>query len=262
MESMPDTQTTKYPMLAFSGRMCSGKDFTAIKAGYHCVSIAEPLYRLASHYMGSSDKKIPEVRAFMQALGAWGRGEQGPEMVAGLTKEKISLEVRARGAEITGLPSVEWENFGTCKEFWLSSAASVAKKMAADGKKVSITNARFPEELGELKRKGFLHVHVVCSEAARLSRAGRPYNPLIDEDTTEKMAIDFNEKIASSGPSALAPSVVVWSDEATRPNPGMLTVQSFARLAPSFSRPQQLLSPSASAPVRSRSVSREQSLRP
>jgi hypothetical protein len=237
--------------------MCSGKDYSAIKAGYHCVSIAEPLYRLAAHYMGTSDKKIPEVRAFMQALGAWGRGESGPDAVAGKTREEISSEVRTRGSEITGLASVDWSKFGTRKEFWLSSAASVAKKMADEGKKVSITNARFPEELEELKKQGFLHVHVVCSEAARLSRAGRPYNPLIDEDTTEKMAIGFNEKLAASGPASLSPSVVVWSDEGPRPHQAMLTVQSFARLAASFSRPPQLLSPSATVPAHSHSVSRE-----
>lgn len=262
MSGMPGNQTTKYPMLAFSGRMCSGKDFSAIKASYHCVSIAEPLYRLASHYMGTSDKKIPEVRAFMQALGSWGRGEAGPNSAAGRTREEISAEVRTRGAEITGLSSVEWEKFGTKKEFWLASAASVARKMAADGEKVSITNARFPEELEELKRQGFMHVHVVCSEAARLSRAGRSYNPLIDEDTTEKMAIGFNEKISESGPAALSPSVVVWSDDAPRPHRDMLTVQSFVRLAASFSRPPQLPSPSATVPSLPRSASREQSPRP
>lgn len=263
MEKMPEARTTKYPMLAFSGRMCSGKDYCAIKAGYHCVSIAEPLYRLASHYMGTSDKKNPEVRAFMQALGAWGRGEEGPSAAGGKTREEVFNEVRVRGAEITGLASVEWEKFGTKKEFWLSSAASVAKKMAAAGERVSITNARFPEELEELKSQGFMHVHVTCSEAARLSRASRPYNPLIDEDVTEKMAIGFNEKISESGPAALAPSLVVWSDEVARPHRDMLTVQSFARLAASFSRsPLPSPSPSATVQVRSRSVSREQSPRP
>ncbi len=249
-------------MLAFSGRMCSGKDYTAIKAGYHCVSIAEPLYRLATHYMGTSDKKIPEVRAFMQALGAWGRGEEGPSEVAGRTREEISDEVRARGAQITGLESVRWGDFGTRKAFWLSSAAEVSKKMADEGKKVSITNARFPEELEELKRQGFLHVHVVCSEAARLSRAGRPYNPLIDEDATEKMAIGLNEDIAASGPAALSPSMVVWSDDAPRPHQGMLTVQSFVRVAASFSPPPQLPAASPIAPAQHRPVSPERSQLP
>lgn len=249
-------------MLAFSGRMCSGKDFTAIKAGYHCVSIAEPLYRLALHYMGSSDKKIPEVRAFMQALGAWGRGEEGPDSAAGKSREEIAAEVRTRGAEITGLGSVDWEKFGGRKEFWLASAAAVAKKLASEGKKVAITNARFPEELDELKRQGFLHIHVSCTEAARLSRAGRPYNPLIDEDATEKMAIDLNEKIAEGGPAAISPSVVVWSDEAPRPHPGMATVQSFVRLVSSFGNPPQLPARSSISQEPRRSASREQSPRP
>ena len=253
---MDKKETRDYPMLVFSGRMCSGKDYTAIKAGYQCISIAEPLYRLAAHYMGSADKKIPEVRAFMQALGAWGRGEKGPDSIVGKGREDISEEVRTRGAEITGLNSVAWEEFGTKKGFWMSSAASVAKKMASAGEKVAITNARFPEELDALRSQGFRHVHVICSEAARLCRASRPYNPLIDEDATEKMAIGFNEMVQESGPSALPSTVVVWSDEEPRPHPEMITVQSFARLAASFANPQPLPSPVSTVPTPARQVSR------
>lgn len=217
-------------MLVCSGRMCSGKDYVALAAGYRCISIAEPLYRLASFYLNTSDKKIPEVRAFMQALGAWGRGEDGPPSCSGRTREQVSREVRDKGAEMTGLSEVKWAEYGTTKTFWLSSAARVAETLAEKGDNVAITNARFPEELDELKRRGFRHVHVMCTEASRLNRAGREYNPAIDEDTSERMAIDLNERVYNGGAGALPGSAVVWSDYEPAPHPGLISVQSFVQL--------------------------------
>jgi hypothetical protein len=207
--------------------MCSGKDYVAIKAGYHCVSIAEPLYRLSAFYLGTNDKKIPEVRSFMQALGAWGRGEEGPPSGSGLSREQVFDQVRRDGAKMTGLTEVDWKEFGTKKTFWLSSAATVAEKLGEGGKKVAITNARFPEELEELKSRGFKHIHVMCTEASRLNRAGRPYTPAIDEDATEQMAIGLNEKVYKNGAAALPDSTVVWSDHDPVPYKGLVTVQSF-----------------------------------
>jgi hypothetical protein len=207
--------------------MCSGKDFVALKAGYHCVSIAEPLYRLASFYLGTNDKKIPEVRAFMQTLGAWGRGEDGPDSCSGVSREQVYSEVRMAGGKMTGLSEVDWKNFGTRKTFWLNSAAAVAENLAEGGQKVAITNARFPEELEELKNRGFRHIHVMCTEASRLNRAGRPYTPAIDENVTEEMAIKLNEKVYQHGASALPDSTVVWSDHDPVPYEGLVTVQSF-----------------------------------
>lgn len=217
-------------MLVCSGRMCSGKDYVAIKAGYECVSIAEPLYRLASFYLGTKDKKIPEVRAFMQALGAWGRGEEGPEAAGGLSRDKVFSDVRNSGAKMTGLNAVDWENFGTKKTFWLNSAADVAEKLAGEGVKVAITNARFPEELTELKQRGFRHIHIMCAEMARLNRAGREYNPSIDEDATEQMAIGLNEMVQAKGGKAVEGGVVVWNDQEPIPHKDLISTQSFVQL--------------------------------
>lgn len=202
----------------------------AIKAGYECVSIAEPLYRLASFYLGTKDKKIPEVRAFMQALGAWGRGETGPDSAGTLSREKVFSDVRNSGAKMTGLDAVDWENFGAKKTFWLGSAADVAEKLAGEGVKVAITNARFPEELEELKRRGFRHIHIMCSEAARMNRTGREYNPAIDEDSTEKMAIGLNEIVQEKGGKAVEGGVVVWNDQGPIPHKDLISTQSFVLL--------------------------------
>jgi len=226
--------------------MCSGKDYVAIKAGYECVSIAEPLYRLASFYLGTKDKKIPEVRAFMQALGAWGRGEAGPESAGGHSREKVFSDVRNSGAKMTGLDAVDWENFGTKKTFWLNSAADVAEKLAKSGIKVAITNARFPEELTELKKRGFRHIHIMCTEVARMNRTGREYNPAIDEDTTERMAINLNELVISKGGKAVEGGTVIWNDHEPIPYKDLVSTQSFVQMDAALMSKLQRAKPSIS----------------
>lgn len=244
-------------MLVCSGRMCSGKDYVAIKAGYECVSIAEPLYRLASFYLGTKDKKVPEVRAFMQALGAWGRGEEGPDSAGGIPREKVFSDVRNSGAKMTGLDAVDWENFGTKKTFWLNSAADVAEKLAGQGVKVAITNARFPEELEELKNRGFRHVHVMCTEAARLNRAGREYNPSIDEDTTEKMAIGLNDIVREKGGKSAGNGIVVWNDLEPIPYKDLVSTQSFVQMDAALTSKLERAK-SAISPFRKETKTREQ----
>jgi len=238
-------------MLVCSGRMCSGKDYVALKAGYECVSIAEPLYRLASFYLGTKDKKIPEVRAFMQALGAWGRGEEGPAEAGGISKEKVIKDVKNAGGKMTGLTAVDWENFGTRKTFWLNSAADVAEKLAGEGIKVAITNARFPEELEELKKRGFQHIHIVSTEVARLARAGREYIPEIDENSTELMAMQLNDAVKKNGAEGVQGGIAIWNDLEPIPYPGLITVQSFvqmdASLTSKLERAKPSISPSHSA---------------
>lgn len=217
-------------LLVCTGRMCSGKDHLALKAGYTCVSIAEPLYRLAKYYLGTDDKKKPEVRGFLQTLGAWGRGEETKtDSVKEQGKEDVVKNIREKGGEMTGMQTIDWGQFGKKRSFWLEAAAKHARDDAMAGKKVAITNARFKEELETLKQMGFHHVHVLCSEEERIKRAGRNYSKDIDEDVTEKMAIELNAEILQRGIQAAGGAVVVWSENTKPPVKGILTVQTFLR---------------------------------
>lgn len=212
-----------------TGRMCSGKDYVAEQAGYTVYGIADPIYKLTERDLGTSDKSEPGVRAHMQKIGAWGRGEVSEKYP--LTEERAEYvsNVWDYADEITGMGTYElWQQFGS-SDFWVQLLHLRTK--AAPEPKIAITNGRFPEEINFFTSHQYDHYHVMCTEQTRRSRLeekGEPYDPEADSDITEALAAELDMIVDGEVPSTdeslytdLSPSIiedvaswrtVIWND--------------------------------------------------
>ena len=210
-----------------TGRSNSGKDFVTVGVlGARPISIAEPIYKVVTHYLGDCDRKNPEVRRFMQLIGLWGRGLdsniEGETACCGVAQTRLISDLRENGAQITGMPDYPWPTFGSpsSQSFWIDGAAQRALSVAKTGEKVAITNARFPDELSKLTALGFTHIHVACSENTLFKRRGYGADIRIDGDITEKMAKEMDASLRAGQPIA---GIAVWNDDSCpAPSPTMI----------------------------------------
>ena len=211
--------------IAFSGRLRAGKDFTAAQSGLSIVGFADPIYVLCKAYLGTADKAVPGVRAFMQAVGQWGWGAINEKY--SLTAERVMWvdKVRKEGADIfrneSKFQNINWDNYGRIKSFWvdimLNRPDMRDQTYAKTG--VGIVNARFDHEFAPLLAAGFRHFHVQCNEETRRSRIEH-YDPVADTDTSEQMAIRLDRECPDAN--------VIWND--TQPQPAgrsLWTVEGF-----------------------------------
>lgn len=215
-------------MFVFSGQLCAGKDHVAEKAGLLPISIAEPIYRISEHYLGTSDKTIPEIRRFLQVTGLWGRGG-GSDVkdCCGVSSETMQEELWTRGAEITGM-NMPWADFAKDKDFWLKGTVTRAMHELAQGKSIAVVNARFDNEINMLRAAGAKHYHVMCDETNRRERMKRPFDAKIDMEGTEKMAYELTQRVLTTGVKSIAAEGAIWNDQKTPcPIPGALTVEDF-----------------------------------
>jgi len=197
-----------------TGRMRVGKDYTSEMLGLTVLPLAEPLYEICAALLGSCDKEQPAHRQFLQMLGAWGRGEEKAdepsfptqgEVTRRLTKEPETL-LSPKHTSI----GIKWDNFGR-PGFWLDIALLKAEAFARENPNtpISVPNGRFDNEVRAFTKLGFLHLHVRCSEQARLERLGPQHNPSSDKDITEAYGQYLDETMF--GPT------VIWNDH--RPIP-------------------------------------------
>jgi hypothetical protein len=203
-------------LVALTGRARAGKDHIAKILGLQTLSIADPLYEICSHFLGSCNKDLPQHRRFLQLLGAWGRGERtkGPENLP--NRKQITKEIRkfpeivapTTFAETKG--KVNWDKFGRNAGFWLEITKARVQNMLKNAKKegkplkLAIPNIRFTNELRAFEKLGFLHLHIVCSEKTLKSRRGKGVNTKNDNDITEAFAKKLDLKMV--GPQ------VIWND--------------------------------------------------
>lgn len=231
-------------MYAFSGQLCSGKDHVAENAGLKPVSIAEPMYRIAEHYLGTSEKSIPHVRKFLQVTGMWGRAESSGGECCGVGYKQMCHDMWQAGRQITGM-DMAWDDFGRDKDFWLKGTVVRALGEVSRGHRIAVTNGRFENELDMLQQAGFQHFHIMCDETSRRERMGRAFDPAIDMEGTERMAYDYTVRALKDGVKSIPGDGVVWNDSKPSPIPGTLTVAEFtervtAQSSASHKEPQVL----------------------
>jgi len=157
--------------IVLTGRRRAGKDYVAEKNGYTILGFADPMYRLAEHFIGSSDKEDPGVLEFIYKLGAWGRGEVSERYPLSPERGRITEEIRNCGWGITDIPGA-WEDFGRAEDFWIGVLERRVKHwLEGPQGGIAIPNARFPEEINRFtENHGFQHRHVMCSEETRRMR--------------------------------------------------------------------------------------------
>lgn len=194
-----------------SGRLSSGKDYIAEKNGYTVYGFADPMYKIAEHFLGTSDKGAEGVRRFEQKVGAWGRGEVNEEYPLTLERKRIRDALQNRGHKITGMGSRSlWQHFGFGNEyidcgnpaFFQSGAGGFWIELLGDRigqaseEKIAITNGRFPNELRYfISNHRFKHFHVMCSEETRrerLEEKNETYDPDAETDITEQLAAELD----------------------------------------------------------------------
>jgi hypothetical protein len=157
--------------VVLTGRRRAGKDWVAEKNGYTILGFADPMYTLAEHFIGSSDKEDPGVLEFIFKLGAWGRGEVSERYPLGPERGRITEEIRNCGWGITDIPGA-WQDFGRAEGFWIGVLEKRVKERMKGGLEgIAIPNARFPEEISRFTdNHDFQHRHVMCSEETRRMR--------------------------------------------------------------------------------------------
>ena len=200
--------------LAFSGRLRAGKDHLAKEMGCRVVSIADPIYILSEHFLGSSDKDRPDVRKHLQLIGSWGLGltEEAPEGIPDRRTVTNFIRNKARTVLPMEYHDVAWEKFGQEEGLWVKATLLRTDRMMAESPLIplAIVNARFSSQVDAFKAADFTHLHVRCSPETRKGRVGPSYDPKMDQDSTELMSIGFDKTLTGKA--------VVWNDHVAPPH--------------------------------------------
>jgi hypothetical protein len=223
--------------------MLSGKDTTAHAAGCKIFGFASPLYSIATYFFGrevsaGAGKDLPGCRAFLQAVGQYGRGalnEAYPMTPARATFVEL---VRNLGTyENFGKHNVNWSDYGRNDAIWLDAALKSVEEYLVENPaaRVGITNCRFENERAALKAAGWQGWHCLTSSAAWNARL------LAAKLTAQSpQVLDLSERLAASLDGGVIKEIsarktgpmlrVVWCDTTPPPSPRIHTVASFLRL--------------------------------
>lgn len=239
LSSAPDR--VKVEKLFLTGRLKSGKDYVAAKAGAVIFGFADPIYVLATHYLGvtvnaTEGKDIPGVRAFLQTVGQWGRGVVNEAYPMSVTRALFGKQLqRDLGDGVFSDMGVDWTGYGKDPNIWLNSCIVRANAFLATnpGVRIAITNCRFGNEFQRLQAEGFEHYHCMTSPktwATRLAESKlTPESPSV-RDTSEQLAAKLDQSVIKqlsaqkAGPMLKA----IWSDPTVpKPSQRLHTVESF-----------------------------------
>lgn len=236
----PVTITVNPRRLFFTGRLCAGKDYCAAQAEATIFGFADPLYYLATHFFkvpvtATENKDLPGMRAFLQAVGQWGRGtsnEQYPFTPARATFVTMIRSLYA--AEVIKGFDVNWASFGRDENIWLDACL---KRAAPCEGRAAITNVRFANEFNRVRAEGWRHWHVMTSQATWRTRlAARkltPDSPAV-KDTSERLAMSLDADVTKkiSAQPRGNKMRVIWNDPAVAPPSNRLyTINEFLQEA-------------------------------
>lgn len=221
----------KLNRVAFTGLLRAGKDYVCDTAlpNHPKYSFAEPMYRLAQKFFGTTDRKFPEIRRFYQEIGQLGHGYSSIEPTrvpppTAFAATWASL-LRQFGHSITqyGTPEL-WQKFGVDPGFWVNL---MLHKMDQDGHKTAaVTNVRFAHEIEPLEAHGVPVYVVACSEETRRERseaAGEKWDPAAQNDVSEVFARECYKSFPVDR--------IIWNDHRTPPNGLFLSVEDFIKMA-------------------------------
>ena len=212
-------------LVIFTGRLRSGKDFVAQIMNLAPIPLAEPLYEICTNMLGACNKENILHRRFLQLLGAWGRGEEGhhPELPTRDEVKNLVTQAPERVLSEKHLNlNIDLQTFGH-PDFWINIATEKTKGILKENPqaRLAIPNGRFPNEIKAFQRIGFVHMHVICSEATRTSRLGGKVGAEADNDITEMFAKELDKQLF--GPT------VIWNDPnlPVPPNTGWQDIKQF-----------------------------------
>lgn len=229
--------------LLLSGRLASGKDYVAAQAGARVFGFADPLYAVASYFFGvevtaTQNKDLPGMRAFLQYLGQWGRGEVNDKYPYTPARAVFVQMVRSLGVHSGSkafCPSVDWSSFGFDKNIWINAlhkrmteAREIEPKL-----RVAITNARFENELRYFRdQNNFDHFHIMCSPetwAERLAKKNLKPESKELQDVSEQLAIHLDRDVVNKIRTQKVGNKlkVIWNDHRPCPSARLYTLNEF-----------------------------------
>lgn len=184
-------QPNKTNRLGLVGPLGVGKDFVASKLGFKTIGFADPLYALGSFLypeVDCSDKTQPGVRGLLQQLGQYGRGTVSDRYPLTAERASIVSEIRNYAPRCDSLRKfgVDWSRFGLDPDLWVDALLSRAAECPPE-EKLCVTNLRFSNELGALRRAGFLVCGVVCPRSVLSERQGNRATATDKEDISEQL---------------------------------------------------------------------------
>ena len=227
----PEAVAAPAPMqVAFTGRMKAGKDYLAERINGRVFGFADPLYRLLTFFFGTTNKDAFGGRQFMQRVGQWGRGDLTEETPVSVERASFCEMIRRLGetADFLNDPvlsAVDWKRFGHDNRIWLDALLKRVNAFRAvePGRRVVVTNVRFPNERDALRAAGWQIWHVMAAPSTirqRLEKAG------LDEDKvafteSEALARGLDRSVTQliSGRQGGPKLRCVWNDP-TVPRPG------------------------------------------
>ena len=222
--------------VAMSGRFFAGKNYVAQQAGLREIGFADPMYLIADHFFGTSDKSLPSMRGFLQEVGQLGRGHVDDKYPATLERaQKVQLirnalpEILGEDPRFCDIPHGFLNDYGRSQDFWIDILLDRTDLDCPEG--VAIVNARFENEIEALGKGGFHHWHVMSSQITRERRGAPGIESPLNDDISEKMASLF-DRYVQDGISPLTnwSSGVVWNDESVPCiNHLVMPVQDFVR---------------------------------
>ncbi len=208
--------------LALAGRFKAGKDYVAILAGFKILSFAEPMYRLFEYRFGPCDKRLPDVRRWLQMIGqvGWGHHDPNdPDYNFSFSRFLMIDWVRKHGYEATGMEA-NWSQFGQSQTFWVDILIRRLKTFA-ENTQVAVTNLRFEHEWQALRDHGFKRYLVMCDEATREARNGGPIPQATDNDRSEEYAKELADRLPAKQ--------IIWNATPPKSYADMLTIAEFVK---------------------------------
>ena len=214
---------------AITGCMFSGKDHVIKQMGLPNISMSDPIHAVVKHLYGSTNKSRSGIRAAMQVVGRWGRGDILPYNLEGAAQLK---EIRGLSPEFDDgrWSFVNWYNFGN-PNFWIHIVEDRIERQLEQPSNLLpnlraciISSIRWPNELAWAKQRGAIHVHVTCHEETLWKRRAEaqywaPQSELSDPSEAMAHQIDAEKILAD---------ITVWNDEeAPKAKNNYLTVAEF-----------------------------------
>jgi len=229
-----------YDRLFFTGRLCVGKDYIAKLCGAQIFGFADPLYAVAKYFFGievtsEKNKDVPGMRAFLQAVGQWGRGTVSEKYPYTPARAMFIQAIRGLGLGCEIDPNhdlkVNWSNYGLSENIWLDAALDRIYK--AQASRVALTNVRFSNEFKRLNNEpGWTHFHVMTSAkewADRLAKRGLKTDAPVLKDISEIMAHQLDQNVIKqiSGQKTGPKIHCIWNSTTPPPSPRLWTVAEF-----------------------------------
>jgi hypothetical protein len=198
-------RTINTDFILLTGRSGAGKDYVAGRVGRPVQKLDTLILKLCEEAFG----RHPEAAlvGILDAVTAWGRGTVSAKYP--LTPARLTFCLRMQEV---------YPDFGM-PSFWTDRIAN-----NPDFSKCIVPGVADPEDFKRLTAEGYMHFHVVCSNA---TFAQRPKKEWVDNSLAIHLDKQIQARINSPGQDKLR---VIWSDTAPCPSKRFYTVDEFVAL--------------------------------